>query len=529
MFKKRIFSLVFACLTLALSVGVASAQTARPEGWTDETHSNDADLNYEAVFPQDAVNTITLTIAPDEWQAVFDDMTNLYGEFGARQNMGGFGGEFQPPAGFELPEGFEPPADFELPEGFEPPAGFQAPSGFRGGMMGIEENPVWVTADLTFNGTTWTNVGFRLKGNSSLMSGWGEGNYKLPFRLDFDQFEDTYPEIDNQRFYGFQKLSFSSNWSDDSLLREKVTADLFRESGIASAQTAFYAVYVDYGSGPEYFGLYTAVEVIEDTVIETQFADDSGNVYKPESTFAAGSFDEADFDKQTNEDEADYSDILALYDALHAETRTTDPAAWRAGLEAVFDVDVYIRWLATNQVVQNWDTYGRMAHNYYLYNDPTTGLLTWIPWDNNMALAEGMGGGGMMAMRGGGDANNEAQGRNMMRGGGMGGALTIDLAGADESWPLIRFIMDDPVYHAQYVADVDEVSRTVFEPEKMAATYQALHDLIAPYVVGENGEIASYTYLSSAEAFEAALQQLIDHAQARYTVAQEYVASQNAQ
>jgi len=66
-----------------------------------------------------------------------------------------------------------------------------------------------------------------------------------------------------------------------------------------------------------YFGLYTAVEVVDDTVIGTQFADDSGNVYKPEgtgATFAEGTFDEASFDKQTNEDEADYSDILALFE-----------------------------------------------------------------------------------------------------------------------------------------------------------------------------------------------------------------------
>src|SRR5690606_28775359 len=103
-----------------------------------------------------------------------------------------------------------------------------------------------------------------------------------------------------------------------------------------------------------YFGLYTAVEVVDDTVIQTQFEDDSGNVYKPEgtgATFAEGSFDEASFDKETNQDEADFSDILALFEALHASTRETDPAAWRSGLEAVFDVDGFLRWLAVNMVV----------------------------------------------------------------------------------------------------------------------------------------------------------------------------------
>ncbi len=76
---------------------------------------------------------------------------------------------------------------------------------------------------------------------------------------------------------------------------------------------------MDYGEGPTYFGLYTMVEIIDDTVIETQFEDDSGNVYKPSgngASFAAGSFSEASFDKETNQDEADYSDILSIVRCL---------------------------------------------------------------------------------------------------------------------------------------------------------------------------------------------------------------------
>jgi spore coat protein H len=509
-------------LVLSLTAAPVLAQDGddpeRPEGWDDYSHGNSTDPDYAMVFPQDAVRTITIRLSPENWQAMLDDMTGLYGEFGVRDGMGGA----RPPIG-EFPEGVEP-GQFDpgqLPEGFDPPQGMN-PGGFPGGMnLGTDENPIWVPADIEFDGNVWTNVGIRFKGNSSLMSTWGSGNYKMPFKLDFDEFEDDYPEIDNQRFYGFKQLSFSSNWIDSSLLREKVTADIFREAGVPSAQTAFYAVYVDYGEGPVYFGLYTAVEVVDDTVIETQFADDSGNVYKPEgsgATFAAGSFDEASFDKETNQKEDDYSDILALFDALHADTRTTDPATWRSNLEAVFNVDGFLRWLAVNQVVQNWDTYGRMAHNYYLYTDPSTGLITWIPWDNNMALAEGMGG----RMGGGGGL-----GRPRDDGaGGPGGELSIDLASVGENWPLIRYLMDDPVYHALYVQYVAETIDGVFEPARMEAIYQTLHDLIAPYVVGENGEQPGYTHLNSPAEFESALTALIEHVNERYAVAQDYLNSQ---
>ena len=432
---------------------------ARPAGWGLETHSNSVDPDYDVVFPQDAVNRIDITISPENWQIMLDDLTDLYG-----------------PAG----------------------TGHAAPGGPG---MESDTNPIWVPVTVAFEGDTWTNVGLRFKGNSSLKSTWAAGILKLPMKLDFDQFEDDYPEIDDQRFYGFKRLVLSSNFHDDSLIREKVTADIYRAASIPAAQTAFYRVYVDYGEGPIYFGLYTMLESVDDTVIETQFEDDSGNLYKPAGTganLAYGSFDPDTFDKETNADAADWSDILALYDALHALERTTDPAAWRSGLETVLDVDGFLRWLATNTVIQNWDSYGRTPHNYYLYNDPSDGLLTWIPWDNNEALNKGK----------------------------QQGNLSLPLDEVTAEWPLIRFLMDDPVYHARYVAYVEETASGAFEPTEMAATYTRLHALIEPYVTGADGEIAGYTLLTSPGAFDTQLDYLIQHARTRYNDAMAYVASQ---
>ena len=354
------------------------------------------------------------------------------------------------------------------------------------------DNPMWAAATVEFEGDVWTNVGIRFKGNSSLRDSWGSGSLKMPLKLDFDEFEDEYPEIDNQRFYGFKQLSLSSNYRDDSFMRETVAYGVFDEMGVTTPETAFYEVYVDYGEGPTYFGLYTMVEVVDDTVIETNFEDDSGNVYKPEgigSSFAADSFNETDFDKETNGDEADYSDILALYDVLASDQRLTDPAAWRTDLEAVFDVDTFLRWLATNTVIQNWDTYGVAYHNYYLYTNPATGQLTWIPWDNNESLKSD---------------------------GGMRGALSLSLDEVGDDWPLISFLMADEVYHAQYVDYVGQVVESAFNPDSMEATYQDLFDLIRPYALQE----------VDATAFDTAVAELIAHADSRYAAVQSFLATQ---
>ena len=391
-----------------------------------------------------------------------------------------------------------------LPPGFRPPVG-----GFPGADFGprgyairseqrtqlAERNPIWVPVTIQFVGETWREVGFRYKGNSSLAFGWHGGATALPFKLDFDEFEDEHPELDNQRFYGFKQLSFANGEFDPSLQREKVAADIFRDAGVPAAQTAFYAVYVDTGAGEgyQYWGVYTAVELPDDTLIETQFADDDGNMYKPEgagASFAAGSFNEASFDKETNRD-SDFDDVLAVFDALHAETRLSDPAAWRESLETVFDAEGFLQWLAANTLMQNWDTYGATPHNYYLYADAATGQLVWIPWDNTLALTATVV---------------------------LGDPLSLELEEVEaERWPLIGFLMEDPVYRAAYHGWVEKISAEVFTPARMIPIYEANHNLLAAAIRSTEGD-------SAVEALRSATDALIDHVIERAAVAGAYLA-----
>ena len=121
-------------------------------------------------------------------------------------------------------------------------------------------------------------------------------------------------------------------------------------------------------------------ENLEDTFLKSFFGNESGNCYKPDgqgAKFSSGSFVTSSFPNKTNE-LGDFSDVQGLYDAIHATTRTSNPTAWKAGLEAVFDVDGFLKYLAAMNTIQNWDCYGNAPHNYYLYNDPNMGKLRWI-------------------------------------------------------------------------------------------------------------------------------------------------------
>ena len=464
-------------------------EITRPAGWSDETHSKEADPNYEVVFPEDEVNTMTITIDPANWQAMLDDMTANYGEFGTSsrgsQGGGGQGGPGNRPA---APAGDGPPTA----DGPGAPTGdgLGVPGQGGGDFNTTSENPIWVAADIEFEGDIWTDVGVRFKGNSSLMNAWSSGSLEMPFKLDFDEFEDENPAIDNQRFYGFKQLSLSNNTNDNTFMHDAVVSDIMAEAGIASAETAYYELFVDYGEGPVSFGLYTMIEVIDDTVIERVFGDDDGNIYEADGTavsLAEGTFDgiSTSFQKENNEDESDWSDIETLYTVLHSDTRQTDPESWKADLEAVFDVDTFLHWLAINTVIVNWDTYGGMTHNFYLYNNPETGQLTWIPWDHNEALTEG-----------------------------KRSSVTLSMENIGAEWPLISYLLADSEYYDSYVNYVDETINTVFAADEMAASYQEIANLIEPYATEEVG----------ATAFTQAVQALIDHSYARVAAAESFLA-----
>jgi len=257
-----------------------------------------------------------------------------------------------------------------------------------------------------------------------------------------------------------KQLNLKNNYSDTSMLREKVATDVFRDSGLAASHTAFYTVYIDYGNGPEYFGLYTMVEEVDDTVIATQFDNDKGNLYKPDgeaATFADGSFNEGQYEKKTNEDEADYSDVKNLLSVLHDATRTTDPATWRSNVEAVFD----------------------------LYNNPETNKLTWIPWDNNESLQAGK----------------------------RGGSLPLDFASVNsEQWPLISYLYEDPVYQSIYNTYVQEVIDGPFNVDKMQALYTTHATLNEPYA---KNEVEGRTFLNNPADFQSAIDALKNHVQSR--------------
>lgn len=512
----------------AVALGVASLSAQR-----DDTHGRGAVPDYERVFNQDVVGRLEIRMASSDWDAVVADMDSMAGRFGGAGGFGtppggdlggGRGGGGQvPPANTEAvaactgrTEGdacsfgtpavsgrcvqtgnASPLACVGLPGGGGFPGGGNPGGGNPGGGLGgngnqrddvelLPRTPIYVPVDVTFDGETFRHVGFRLKGNSSLVSTWQRGAEKVPFRLNIDALEDRYPEIRNQTFFGFPNLGFSNNILDSSYLRAKVVTDLMREAGLPAAKTAFMRVYLDRGAGQTYLGLYTMIEIPDEPMLDSLFGSSAGNLYKPHGTGGRWTvFVADDFPKRTNDADQDWTDVEDAIAALN--DTTVDREVWRRRLEARIDVGAFLRWLALNTLVGNNDAYGGLsAHNYYLYGSPRhRDRLFWIPWDHDLAIPGATGGLG-----------------------GAGGpqAATLDLfhTRLGNEWPLIRRLLDDPAFRATYRGQLEELLNSVLEPSRVNARVRAEYDRIAPYVVGATGEAAERSFAGTAAQFEAA-------------------------
>ncbi len=168
-----------------------------------------------------------------------------------------------------------------------------------------------------------------------------------------------------------------------------------------------------------------------------------------------------------------------------------------------------------------------MSHNYYLYNDPATGQLTWISWDHNNVLGGSPGGQRAQTLQerqapGAWAPENEAAPPDMPQAGarpaapegmGFGGhGVSLGREEVGENWPLIRYLLDDPVYHEAYLEYVEQAAALI-EPSAMQARIDELAALLSPYVEDQ---------ASFAEAVEALTGQIAQC----YETATAFIASQ---
>lgn len=424
-------------LTVTRDLPLAVTASAAPA-----SHGDTASPDPTAIFPADRVVEAAIAITPADWAALQADMAARYG-----------------PPGQGLPS--------------------------EGAPKRASEKPIWVRATVRAAGHEWRDVAIRLKGQSSLFAAWYAGTDKLPFKLDFARLAPT------QTCYGYRELELAPNFNDPTGLREALGYAAMGEAGLAAARTGFWSLTLDHGTGPRRLGLYTMVEGVADTVVTRAFGTTAGSLYQPEGDLVGLAPElrgrlRASFELERGVGDAAWQPLEAMEAALHDPLRATDPAAWRAAFDQTFDVDGFLTCMALGAALQSWDTYGFLAHNFYLFAEPAGGRIRWIPFDLNLIL-----------------------------GGALQSDLQLDRADAPVHWTLIRWLLDDPFYGPRYKLAMASLAEGPASPAKLEARLAAWKPVVAPVVTRE----------TSTKAFEQGYEALVTVVRARGERVRAYVSS----
>lgn len=137
----------------------------------------------------------------------------------------------------------------------------------------------YVSCDITINGQTFSSVGIRAKGNSSLsMVARDDTTDRFSFKIDFNEY------VKGQSCFGLDKLALNNIMADKTYMKEYMSYWLFDEMGVSAPAYAYSNITVN----GEDWGLYLAVEVIEESFVERYYGSTEGNLYKPESMEMGG-------------------------------------------------------------------------------------------------------------------------------------------------------------------------------------------------------------------------------------------------
>lgn len=180
-------------------------------------------------------------------------------------------------------------------------------------------------------------------------------------------------ELDpKQTFRGAKELTLNNSRTDGSFARQCLAYHVFEKAGFAASRCAFAHVF----ENDRDLGIYVNVEPIKKRMLRRFFANDDGNLYEGNSSadFRTPSLDF--FEQKTNESESDKRDL----DAVRVALDEPDDEAMLAALEPLVDVERYLRFWAVESLIGHGDGYAGNMNNFYVYHDPASDKLVFIPW-----------------------------------------------------------------------------------------------------------------------------------------------------
>ena len=136
----------------------------------------------------------------------------------------------------------------------------------------------YYTCTLEIDNEVYKNVAIRGKGNTSLMQVESYGNDRYSFKVEFDHYDST------KSYYGLDKLALNNIIQDNTYMKDYLTYQMMADMGVASPLCSYVYITVN----GEDWGLYLAVEGVEDSFLQRNYGKDYGELYKPDSMSMGG-------------------------------------------------------------------------------------------------------------------------------------------------------------------------------------------------------------------------------------------------
>ena len=175
------------------------------------------------------------------------------------------------------------------------------------GFIDTCENEEYSRCNVIIDGEAVRDVGIRGKGNTSLSSVRAMNSSRYSFKIEFDQYDST------KSYHGLDKLCLNNIIQDNTYMKDYLAYTLMNDFD-ADAPLCSYAYITVNG---EDWGLYLAVEAVEDSFLRRNYGTDGGDLYKPDSMGFGGGrgngrdFSMSDFmdeDSDSSDDQTESSD-----------------------------------------------------------------------------------------------------------------------------------------------------------------------------------------------------------------------------
>lgn len=326
--------------------------------------------------------------------------------------------------------------------------------------------------DVVVNGETFYRTAIRPKGNTSLSSIANDPDTdRYSFKLEFDHY------VVGQTCYGLDILILNNNYADATNMKEALIYDMYRYLG---ADASLYN-YAKVSVNGEYWGVYLALEAVEDSFLMRNYGVQNGSLYKPDSMDFGNKGSGGGFGSDSNGANLNYTDddpdsYTAIWDGEITDSGKADHKRVVSALknisegndlESYMDIDNLLRYMAVHIFSVNEDSLsGSMAHNYYLYE--SGGKLNLIPWDYNLAF------------------------------GGMGRSKNADSvinSAIDDAFSSTEFfdtLMENEEYHAKYYAYLQQLVTDYIDGGSFDSFYNRVRSQIDSLV--ESDPTAFYSY-----------------------------------